>query len=146
MPTRPLPPCIAFWALPRASISFPLDRLFICARPRAEERFFHGGEVYQYLGDEMVITWTASEARERARPLACFFAIEQALEQAAPEFERDFGAVPRLRAALHAGPVIAGEVGESRRAAAAWPRHGGARVRGHGQAVRDGRPGTIYVS
>jgi adenylate cyclase len=76
----------------------------------------HGGEVYQYVGDEMVITWTVSEGRARARPLACFFAIEQALEQAAPAFERDFGVMPRLRAALHAGPVIAGEVGESRRA------------------------------
>ncbi|HET9315335.1 MAG TPA: adenylate/guanylate cyclase domain-containing protein, partial [Vicinamibacteria bacterium] len=44
------------------------------------------------------------------------FAIERALAQAAPEFERGFGAVPRLRAALHAGPVVAGEVGGSRRA------------------------------
>ena len=76
----------------------------------------HGGEVYQYVGDEIVITWPASEARERPRPLGCFFAIEHALRRATPGFDRDFGAVPRLRAALHAGPVIAGEVGESRRA------------------------------
>jgi adenylate cyclase len=76
----------------------------------------HGGEVYQYVGDEIVITWTASEAREQARPIACFFAIERALERAGPRFQRDFGMVPRLRAALHAGPVIAGEVGQSRRA------------------------------
>lgn len=76
----------------------------------------HRGEVYQYVGDEIVITWTVAEGRDGARPLACFFAIEQALERAAPDFEREFGAVPRLRAALHAGPVIAGEVGGSRRA------------------------------
>ena len=76
----------------------------------------HRGEVYQYVGDEIVITWTVAEGRDGARPLACFFAIEQALAQAAPEFEREFGAAPRLRAALHAGPVIAGEVGGSRRA------------------------------
>ncbi len=74
------------------------------------------GEVHQYVGDEMVITWTMTEGRDGARPLACFFAIEQALARAAPEFEREFGAVPRLRAALHAGPVITGEVGGSRRA------------------------------
>lgn len=61
-------------------------------------------------------TWTMAEGRDRARPLACFFAIEQALVRAAPEFEREFGAAPRLRAALHAGPVITGEVGDSRRA------------------------------
>ena len=76
----------------------------------------HDGDVYQYVGDEVVITWLVTEGRDRARPLACFFAIEGALERAAPAFEREFGAVPRLRAALHAGPVITGEVGGSRRA------------------------------
>jgi adenylate cyclase len=76
----------------------------------------HRGEVHQYVGDEIVITWTVAEGREGARPLACFFAIEGALARAAPEFEREFGTVPRLRAALHGGPVITGEVGGSRRA------------------------------
>ena len=76
----------------------------------------HDGDIYQYVGDEVVITWTVAEGRDRARPLACFFAIEQALEHAAPHFDREFSAVPRLRAALHAGPVITGEVGGSRRA------------------------------
>jgi adenylate cyclase len=76
----------------------------------------HDGDVYQYVGDEVVITWTVDEGRNSARPLACFFAIEQALDHAASEFEREFGAVPGLRAALHAGPVITGEVGGSRRA------------------------------
>jgi adenylate cyclase len=76
----------------------------------------HRGDVYQYVGDEVVITWTVTAGRDGARPLACFFAIERALERAAPDFEREFGVAPRLRAALHAGPVITGEVGGSRRA------------------------------
>jgi adenylate cyclase len=75
----------------------------------------HGGEIYQYVGDEMVVTWPVSAGRRDARPLACFFAIEAALEAAAGEFEREFGVVPRLRAALHAGPVIGGEIGDSKR-------------------------------
>ena len=76
----------------------------------------HRGEVYQYVGDEIVISWTVAEGRDGARPLVCLLAIEQALDQAAPEFEREFGAVPHLRAALPAGPVITGEVAGSRRA------------------------------
>jgi len=76
----------------------------------------HRGEVYQYVGDEIVITWTVAEGRDGARPLACFFAIEQALARAASEFEHEFGTTPRLRAALHGGLVITGEVGGSRRA------------------------------
>src|SRR5947207_1624864 len=89
-----------------------LGRVFAIASDPIDD---HGGEIFQYVGDEMVITWTLSEGRPNARPLACYFAIEQALEQSAPEFEREFGSVPRLRAALHAGPVITGEVGGSRR-------------------------------
>ncbi|MFQ5974587.1 MAG: adenylate/guanylate cyclase domain-containing protein [Alphaproteobacteria bacterium] len=90
-----------------------LGRVFRLAAGPIEE---HGGDVYQYVGDEMVITWTLAEGRPAAPPIACFFAIEAALQAAATEFERHFGLAPRLRAALHAGPVITGEVGESRRA------------------------------
>ncbi len=75
----------------------------------------YGGEIYQYVGDGMVVTWTMGEARGDARPIACFFAIVAALEQAAPAFEGEFGVAPRLRAALHAGTVISGEIGETKR-------------------------------
>jgi adenylate cyclase len=90
-----------------------LGRIFRLAATPVED---HGGDVYQYVGDEIVITWTAAEGRRGARPIACFLAIEAALAAAGAEFERDFGVVPGLRAALHAGSVITGEVGESRRA------------------------------
>jgi adenylate cyclase len=81
----------------------------------------HGGEVYQYVGDEIVVTWLVPEGiagkkQWGAKPIACLFAIEAALARAAPEFEREFGTVPKLRAALHAGEVVTGEAGGSRRA------------------------------
>jgi adenylate cyclase len=89
-----------------------LDRVFrLAAEPIDDAR----GQIYQYVGDEMVVTWTAAAGRVGARPLTCFFAIEAALTRAGESFARRFGATPRLRAALHAGPVIAGEVGDSKR-------------------------------
>lgn len=90
-----------------------LNRIFQEASDPIDD---HGGEVYQYVGDEIVVTWRVPEGRAAARPLACLFAVEEALARAAPEFEREFGAVPKLRAALHAGEVVAGESGGSRRA------------------------------
>jgi len=90
-----------------------LDRVFQLASDPVDE---HDGEVHQYVGDEMVVTWSLAEGRPEARPLACLFAIEAALAAAAPEFEREFGAVPKIRAALHAGEVVTGEIGGSRRA------------------------------
>ena len=73
------------------------------------------GEIYQYVGDEMVVTWTVAAGQRDARPIACLFAIRTALDGAAPRFRREFGVAPTLRAALHAGPVISGEVGGSKR-------------------------------
>jgi adenylate cyclase len=89
-----------------------LDRVF---RIASEPVDAHYGEVYQYVGDEMVVSWTLAEGRPEARPLACLFSIEAALAAATPEFERDFGAVPKIRAALHAGEVVTGEIGGTRR-------------------------------
>lgn len=78
------------------------------------------GEVYQYVGDEIVVTWTEPEGvggePGDARPLRCFFDMESSLGACAQEFRKLFGTEPQLRAALHLGNVIAGEVGVWRRA------------------------------
>lgn len=96
-----------------ASVHAFLNRVFQIASDPIDD---HGGDVYQYVGDEVVITWTLANGRSGARPIACYFAVKRVLDWAAKDFEREFGSVPQLRAALHAGPVITGEVGGSRRA------------------------------
>ncbi|MEX2147987.1 MAG: adenylate/guanylate cyclase domain-containing protein [Candidatus Rokuibacteriota bacterium] len=75
----------------------------------------HDGEIYQYVGDEVVVTWPVCDGQRDARPIRCFLAIAAALAQAAPRLERDFGVAPRVRGALHAGAVVSGEVGKSKR-------------------------------
>ena len=78
------------------------------------------GEIYQYIGDEIVVTWTEQEGRGKnpseALPLRCFFLMEESLRGLSDMFRAQFAAEPGLRAALHLGEVIAGEVGEVRRA------------------------------
>ena len=75
----------------------------------------HEGEIHQYVGDEIVVTWTVDEGRGDARPIRCFLAIAAALAHAAPSLEREFGVAPAVRGALHAGAVVSGEVGKSKR-------------------------------
>ena len=70
------------------------------------------GQIYQYAGDEVVITWRESDATTDARCIRCYFDIMAALEARTDTYERDFGTVPRFRAGLHGGPVIAGELGD----------------------------------
>ncbi|MEO6407153.1 MAG: adenylate/guanylate cyclase domain-containing protein [Burkholderiaceae bacterium] len=74
------------------------------------------GEIYQYVGDEIVVTWTEAEGTREARSLRCCFEMRAALAAASQQFRERFGVDPALRAALHLGDVIAGEVGEARRA------------------------------
>lgn len=89
-----------------------LNRVFGLASEPVDE--YRGG-IHQYVGDEMVVTWSLAAGRAETCPLACFFAIERALDEAAADFRNEFGVTARVRAALHAGQVIAGEVGDSKR-------------------------------
>ncbi|MCW5643944.1 MAG: adenylate/guanylate cyclase domain-containing protein [Rhodoferax sp.] len=74
------------------------------------------GEIHQYVGDEIVITWVEADGIADARALRCFFAMRTALAADASRFVQRFDVQPELRAALHLGQVIAGEVGQVRRA------------------------------
>ena len=89
-----------------------LNRVFTLASDPIDDQ---RGEIYQYVGDEMVITWTEAAGRREGRPIQCFAGIETALDAAAGDFVRDFGFAPRVRGALHGGPVIVGEVGGRKR-------------------------------
>jgi adenylate cyclase len=74
------------------------------------------GEVLNYVGDEVIVTWPERGGALDCRPLRCFVAMREALAQASSQFEREFGAMPRIRGSLHFGPVIVGEIGDIKRA------------------------------
>jgi len=74
------------------------------------------GEVLNYVGDEVIVTWPERNGAIDCRPLRCFVAMRDALLRASSQFEREFGASPRIRGSLHFGPVIVGEIGDIKRA------------------------------
>jgi adenylate cyclase len=74
-----------------------------------------GGDVHRYVGDAMIATWPLGRPKENARPVRCLFACRQALAAAAGEFRDRHGHVPAFRAGMHAGPVVAGEIGGFKR-------------------------------
>jgi len=73
------------------------------------------GEIYQYAGDEVVITWPIEAGVRAGNCVRCFFGVREAVERGAPRYEKDFGAVPRFRGGLHGGTVTAGEIGDLRK-------------------------------
>jgi adenylate cyclase len=74
------------------------------------------GEVLNYVGDEVIVTWPERSGAIGCRPLCCFVAMRDELSRASGQLEREFGAAPRIRGSLHFGPVIVGEIGDIKRA------------------------------
>ena len=71
----------------------------------------HKGEIHKYVGDELIATWPLAEGLKPARCLlACFDAIQR-MAALGPSYEREFGQRVEVRAALHCGPVVVGEMG-----------------------------------
>ena len=71
----------------------------------------HEGSVYQYIGDEIVITWETEKGLRNGQCVACFFAMRKQLESKARYFEEVYGVIPAFRAGLHCGQVTTGEIG-----------------------------------
>lgn len=75
----------------------------------------HAGEIYQYVGDEVVVSWPLARGVRDHNCLRCFFAMKQDLRKRAPWYREHFGVVPDFRAGLHVGAVTTGEIGALKR-------------------------------
>ncbi|MBP6390259.1 MAG: adenylate/guanylate cyclase domain-containing protein [Flavobacteriales bacterium] len=73
------------------------------------------GEICQYVGDEVVITWTLEKGLRGNDCLECFFRIKEHLSAQAATYQKDFGRVPDFKAGLHCGHVTTGEIGTVRK-------------------------------
>ena len=71
----------------------------------------HGGEVYQYIGDEVVVSWTEEVGLRDAACVRCVRRMKRDLRARAAWFEDRFGVAPDFRAGLQIGPVTTGEIG-----------------------------------
>lgn len=69
------------------------------------------GEIYQYVGDEIVISWLINNGVNRANCIRCYYEIIELLEDKSVYFEETYGTQPLFKAGLHFGHVITGEMG-----------------------------------
>ena len=69
------------------------------------------GEIYQYVGDEMVVSWTLKNGLRDNNCLRCFFLIRATYNRLSEKYEKKFGLVPTFKAGLHYGKVTTGEIG-----------------------------------
>lgn len=87
---------------------FLQDYFYDISEPIA--RYF--GRVYQYVGDEAVITWPLKKGLRFAVCIRCFFAIQKQIKRYESYYQQRYGRIPSFKAALHGGTVVVSEVGK----------------------------------
>ncbi|MDO9548043.1 MAG: adenylate/guanylate cyclase domain-containing protein [Candidatus Marinimicrobia bacterium] len=70
------------------------------------------GEIYKYVGDEIIVSWRVSDSISNTRCIQSFFEIKKSIEKKKQTYLNKFGFFPYCRAGLHCGPVIVGEMGD----------------------------------
>jgi adenylate cyclase len=68
------------------------------------------GEIYQYVGDEVLVTWL-NTPENKIKSLKFIRNTHYLLERLAKRYKKKYTHIPRFKAGMHAGEVTAGFVG-----------------------------------
>jgi len=74
-----------------------------------------GAEIYQYIGDEVVLTWNWRKGIQSNRCIEVFFAFEKHINSRASYYQEKYGLIPVFKAGVHGGKLMAAEVGISKK-------------------------------
>ncbi len=75
----------------------------------------HNAEIYQYVGDEIVLSWRMAEGLNNMDCIRFYFACGEQFAKRAAYYEQQYGRLPFFKAGLHGGKVTAVEIGEIKR-------------------------------
>lgn len=73
------------------------------------------GEIYQYVGDEVVLSWKSQKEVHYVDCINCFFEIQEKLINLKPYYQEKYGIQPEFKAGIHSGNVMVGEIGVVKR-------------------------------
>jgi adenylate cyclase len=69
-------------------------------------------QVYQYVGDEIVVMWPTREGLEDSRCIRFYFAVVKQFQDRSTHYLSTYGFMPVFKAGMHMGKVTAVEIGE----------------------------------
>lgn len=73
------------------------------------------GEIVQYVGDELVVSWTEKKGLHDDNCVRLFYLAQRRIGELASSYHEKYGVVPSFKAGVHAGSVVVTEVGKIRR-------------------------------
>ncbi len=74
----------------------------------------HGGIIYQYVGDEIVVSWLYSKKNSR-NALRAVIEARKNIQKNSNLFRARYGMIPEFRVGIHVGDVTVGEIGVIKR-------------------------------
>ncbi len=77
-----------------------------------DEIILHKGEIVDYVGDEIIISWKLKEGLEEGYCIACFYAMEKKISELGEKYDRNYGIRPTFKAGMHCGIATIGEIGK----------------------------------
>jgi adenylate cyclase len=72
-------------------------------------------EIYQYVGDEVVLTWKTKDGIFDSNCLKIFFEIQEKVYANRKYYRSKYGAIPEFKAGIHIGEVISAQIGDIKR-------------------------------
>jgi adenylate cyclase len=69
-------------------------------------------EIYQYVGDEIVLTWDVEKGMKNENCFRFYFEFKQKLERRKEYYKNTYGVSPEFKAGLNCGTVTVCEIGE----------------------------------
>jgi len=72
-------------------------------------------EIYQYVGDEVVLTWELEQGLMNSNCLKTFFLFQENLTRNREQYFNNFGVRPEFKAGLHFGKVVSAQIGDLKR-------------------------------
>lgn len=69
-----------------------------CFHDLTDSAIEHQVEIYNYVGDEAILTWTIPDSTRNANCIAIYFHFKQALEKNAGDYQQTYSLHPHRRA------------------------------------------------
>ena len=71
----------------------------------------HKGKIYQYVGDEITVSWWMQQGLNKLNCIRCPLEVRKMFNHRSSYYISNYGVVPDFKAGLHCGPVMVGEIG-----------------------------------
>ncbi|AXT20592.1 adenylate/guanylate cyclase domain-containing protein [Flavobacteriaceae bacterium AU392] len=68
-------------------------------------------EVYQYVGDEAVLSWKYKVGVDKNKCIEVFFSFKEQLQKRNHYYQKKYNTIPKFKAGLHGGKLMVAEVG-----------------------------------